>query len=108
MPVSGGRFVGIAVGEYDRAHKPLPEAVSDVEGFRGLLGDAFEGRPLTNPLEEDVRTFLKGLKRSMDDGALVLVWCGHGLPGAKNGLRLPEADSGDDQDDGLSAEDVVA
>ncbi|MDN0194421.1 tetratricopeptide repeat protein [Streptomyces sp. S.PNR 29] len=104
-----GRLVGIGVGDYaSEVHRRLDHAVDDVVALTGVLGADFDGEPLRNPTETEVRDFLKSLKNSLSpDGPLVVVWSGHGLP-AEDGLRLLARDSGADAAEGLGVRDVVA
>lgn len=104
--MSGARFVGVGVGEYDKGLGKLPRAVPDVQEFAGLLPDAFDRTVLCDPDEQAVRTCLRGLPESMPDrGALVLLWSGHAIPAPPDGLRLLTRDSGGHLTDGLAASD---
>lgn len=86
-----GRFVGIGVGSYELV-QPLQHAVSDVRELRALL-KGYEGDPLTDPTEADVRAHMKALrKQPQDGGALVALWSGHAIPVANN-LRLLARDN---------------
>jgi hypothetical protein len=40
--MSGARFVGVGVGEYDKGYGKLPCAVPDVQAFADLLPDSFD------------------------------------------------------------------
>ncbi|GAB2851115.1 AAA family ATPase [Lentzea nigeriaca] len=86
-----GRFVGIGVGSYELV-QPLQHAVSDVRELRALL-KGYEGEPLADPTEAEVREHMKGLrKQPQDGGALVALWSGHAIPVANN-LRLLARDN---------------
>ena len=75
-----------------------------------LVGDHFGARVLRDP---DEATVLRELRDraghfSDDEGAAVLMWSGHGLPGAgPNTLRLLAHDSRNDPSEGLDAVDVA-
>src|SRR5262245_16065261 len=100
-----GLFVGIGVDEYDSDElDTLEHAVSDVRGFRDLLGAAYDGEPLENPDEHEVREYLKALYGAMNGGALVVMWAGHASRSQAVPLRLAARDSMLDRDYGL---DVV-
>ena len=67
-----GLFVGIGVDEYDSEHlETLDHAVSDVRGFRELLGATYSGEPLENPDENAARDHFKSLSRSRLAGKVV-------------------------------------
>ncbi|MFI6094157.1 hypothetical protein ACIA8G_01285 [Lentzea sp. NPDC051213] len=81
-----GRFVGIGVGSYELV-QPLQHAVSDVLELRALL-KGYEGEPLTDPTEAEIRAHMLALSDTpQDGGALVALWSGHAIPVAGN-LRL--------------------
>ncbi|MGW6931774.1 AAA family ATPase [Lentzea sp. NPDC054927] len=87
-----GRFVGIGVGSYELV-QPLQHAVSDVRELRALL-KGYEGDPLADPTEAEIRAHMKGLcQQPQDGGALVALWSGHAIPVAGN-LRLLARDNG--------------
>ncbi|MFS8098766.1 caspase family protein [Lentzea alba] len=86
-----GRFVGIGVGSYELV-QPLQHAVSDVRELRALL-KGYEGEPLADPTEAEIRDHMKALRRQpQDGGALVALWSGHAIPVAGN-LRLLARDN---------------
>lgn len=86
-----GRFVGIGVGSYELV-QPLQHAVSDVRGLRELL-KGYEGDPLADPTEAEIRAHMKALRtKPQDGGALVALWSGHAIPVAGN-LRLLAKDN---------------
>ncbi|MDX3661828.1 caspase family protein [Streptomyces sp. ID05-26A] len=86
-----GRFVGIGVGSYELV-QPLQHAVSDVRELRALL-KGYDGDPLADPTEADIRAHMKELRRQpQDGGALVALWSGHAIPVAGN-LRLLARDN---------------
>ncbi|WP_439656505.1 hypothetical protein ACSHWB_29320 [Lentzea sp. HUAS TT2] len=86
-----GRFVGIGVGSYELV-QPLQHAVSDVRELRALL-KGYEGDPLADPAEADIRAHMKALRQNpQDGGALVALWSGHAIPVAGN-LRLLARDN---------------
>lgn len=86
-----GRFVGIGVGSYELV-QPLQHAVSDVRELRALL-KGYEGEPLADPTEADIRAHMKALRQQpQDGGALVALWSGHAIPVAGN-LRLLARDN---------------
>jgi tetratricopeptide (TPR) repeat protein len=86
-----GRFVGIGVGSYELV-QPLQHAVSDVRELHALL-KGYEGEPLADPTEAEVRAHLKALRtKPQDGGALVALWSGHAVPVAGN-LRLLARDN---------------
>ncbi|MDX8031466.1 caspase family protein [Lentzea sp. BCCO 10_0856] len=86
-----GRFVGIGVGSYELV-QPLQHAVSDVRELRALL-KGYEGEPLADPTEAEIRAHMKGLRQQpQDGGALVALWSGHAIPVAGN-LRLLARDN---------------
>lgn len=91
-----GRFVGIGVGSYELM-QPLQHAVSDVRELHALLR-GYEGEPLVDPTEAEVRDHLRALcDEPQDGGALVALWSGHAVPVARN-LRLLAKDSRGKQD----------
>src|SRR5690348_6945121 len=93
-----GRFVGIGVGSYELV-QPLQHAVSDVRELRALL-KGYEGEPLADPTEAEIRDHMKALGRMQQDGgALVALWSGHAIPVANN-LRLLARDN-DGRFDGI-------
>ncbi|RAS62416.1 tetratricopeptide repeat protein [Lentzea atacamensis] len=86
-----GRFVGIGVGSYELV-QPLQHAVSDVRELHALL-KGYEGEPLADPAEADIRAHMKALRQQpQDGGALVALWSGHAVPVAGN-LRLLARDN---------------
>ncbi|MEV6239509.1 caspase family protein [Lentzea sp. NPDC051838] len=86
-----GRFVGIGVGSYELV-QPLQHAVSDVRELHALL-KGYEGEPLADPTESEIRDHMKALRRTpQDGGALVALWSGHAIPVAGN-LRLLARDN---------------
>ncbi|MEU3643766.1 AAA family ATPase [Lentzea sp. NPDC034063] len=86
-----GRFVGIGVGSYELV-QPLQHAVSDVRELRALL-KGYEGEPLADPTEAEIRAHMKALRaKPQDGGALVALWSGHAIPVAGN-LRLLARDN---------------
>ncbi|WP_434442758.1 hypothetical protein [Lentzea sp. E54] len=86
-----GRFVGIGVGSYELV-PPLQHAVSDVRELRALL-KGYDGEPLADPTEAEIRAHMKALRRTpQDGGALVALWSGHAIPVAGN-LRLLARDN---------------
>lgn len=86
-----GRFVGIGVGSYELV-QPLQHAVSDVRELHALL-KGYEGEPLADPTEAEIRAHMKALRREpQDGGALVALWSGHAIPVAGN-LRLLAKDN---------------
>jgi tetratricopeptide (TPR) repeat protein len=86
-----GRFVGIGVGSYELV-QPLQHAVSDVRELHALL-KGYEGEPLADPTEAEIRAHLKALRTTpQDGGALVALWSGHAIPVAGN-LRLLARDN---------------
>jgi tetratricopeptide (TPR) repeat protein len=86
-----GRFVGIGVGSYELV-QPLQHAVSDVRELRALL-KSYDGDPLADPTEAEIRAHMKELRsKPQDGGALVALWSGHAIPVAGN-LRLLARDN---------------
>jgi len=86
-----GRFVGIGVGSYELV-QPLQHAVSDVRELHALL-KGYEGEPLADAAEAEIRAHLKALRTTpQDGGALVALWSGHAIPVAGN-LRLLARDN---------------
>ena len=65
---------------------------------------------LRDPVEQEARDCLRGLRGSMPEGggSLVLLWSGHAIPSPADGLRLLARDSGSYDDDGLGAGSDVA
>ncbi|MDT7788933.1 MAG: hypothetical protein QOF58_7352, partial [Pseudonocardiales bacterium] len=99
-----GRFVGIGVGSYELV-QPLQHAVSDVRELRALL-KGYEGEPLADPTEAEIRDHMKALRRNpQDGGALVALWSGHAIPVARN-LRLLARDN-DETGDGITLHDFA-
>src|SRR5688572_10806139 len=99
-----GRFVGIGVGSYELV-QPLQHAVSDVRELRALL-KGYEGDPLADPTEAEIRAHLQTLRRNPQDGGpLVALWSGHAIPVAGN-LRLLAKDN-DGVADGIMLTDFA-
>ncbi|SDF31589.1 hypothetical protein SAMN05216553_10156 [Lentzea fradiae] len=91
-----GRFVGIGVGSYELM-QPLQHAVSDVRELHALLR-GYDGQPLADPTEAEVRTHMRELCRQpQEGGALVALWSGHAVLTAKN-LRLLARDNTGEHD----------
>lgn len=100
-----GRFVGIGVGKY-AAVPELQHAVDDVRSLRALLKD-YDGEPLVDPTEQEVREHLKGLTmQPQDGGSLIALWSGHAMPHASK-LRLLAKDSRG-KSDGILLDDFAA
>ncbi|MGZ3146800.1 AAA family ATPase [Lentzea chajnantorensis] len=99
-----GRFVGIGVSSYELL-QPLQHAVSDVLELRALL-KGYEGEPLADPTEAEVRAHMQAVRRTpQDGGALVALFSGHAVPVAGK-LRLLARDN-DGGADGIAVEDFV-
>jgi hypothetical protein len=107
--VSFGRFLGVGVrdsGDTPPVH--LDHAVPDVTALVGVLGDAYEPEILRNPAVSAIRKRLEKLPGSMSGGPLVVLWCGHAVGSAADGLRLLARDSASDPWAGIGISDVVA
>ena len=103
------RFVGIGVGEYDNGQLRLEHAVSDIDAVVGLLEGSFDCVILRDPVEQEARDCLRGLRGSLPEGgSLVMLWSGHAVRSPVDGLRLLARDSGNYDDDGLGAGSDVA
>ncbi|MFC3896625.1 AAA family ATPase [Lentzea rhizosphaerae] len=98
------RFVGIGIGSYERV-QPLQHAVSDVRELRALL-KGYEGEPLVDPCENEIRTHMQTLINDpQDGGSLVALWSGHAVP-VTGKLRLLARDNSG-KADGIAIEDFV-
>ncbi len=98
------RFVGIGVSSYELL-PPLQHAASDVLELRALL-KGYDGDPLPDPTEAEVRTHMQALRRTpQNGGALVALFSGHAVPVAGK-LRLLARDN-DGGADGIAIEDFV-
>src|SRR4051794_4260422 len=105
--VSDGRFVGVGVDEYTGApDRRLDHAVQDVVDLAELIAE-FSCDVLRNPLEDQVRDRLRGLKGSMSGGRLVVVWSGHGFASKNDNLRLLASDSDQDAAGGFGLSEVA-
>ena len=92
--MAAGRLIGVGVSEYGGGHARLDRALPDVEAVAALLGQAFDCTVLRDPGEDQVRACLKEVRGSMPGGGgLVLIWSGHGILSAADGLRLLCRDS---------------
>ncbi|WP_086667189.1 AAA family ATPase [Lentzea kentuckyensis] len=99
-----GRFVGIGIGSYERV-QPLQHAVSDVRELRALL-KGYEGEPLVDPTEAEIRAHMQTLSdEPQDGGSLVVLWSGHAIP-VTGKLRLLARDN-KGKSDGIAIEDFV-
>ncbi|ANZ39093.1 hypothetical protein BBK82_26480 [Lentzea guizhouensis] len=99
-----GRYVGIGVGAYELV-QPLQHAVSDVRELGALLR-GYEGEPLADPTEAEVRAHMRALRQNpQDGGALVALWVGHAMPVAGS-LRLLARDN-DGAADGITLDEFA-
>ncbi len=106
-----GLFIGVGVDVYSSADLPdLSGSADEVQAIAELVGDHFGARVLRDP---DEATVLQELRNraghfSDDEGAAVLMWSGHGIPGAgPNTLRLLARDSRNDPSEGFDAVDIA-
>ncbi|HST47004.1 tetratricopeptide repeat protein, partial [Jatrophihabitans sp.] len=109
MAEGSALFFGVAVDHYDSGLPKLDHPIADVIGIQRLLV-GFEGEPLCDPVEEEIRARLRQIKGHFPDhdGVLVAVWSGHGVaPGQKTSLRLMAKNSDPDPTGGLSPTDVL-
>lgn len=98
------RFVGIGIGSYERV-QPLQHAVSDVRELRALL-KGYEGEPLVDPSETEIRTYMQTLNDDQQKGgSLVALFSGHAVP-VTGKLRLL-ARNNNGVADGIAIEDFV-
>jgi lipopolysaccharide biosynthesis regulator YciM len=103
-------FFGVGVDNYDADLPKLDHPIADVTAIRVLLGDRFEGEPLKDPAEQDVKTTLQALEGRFDDGqgVLVAMWSGHGVaPMSTTSLRLLAKDSRANVMGGFGPDDVL-
>jgi hypothetical protein len=101
-------FVGVGVGSYAQGHEELAYAVPDVDDFRRLLGNDFDGEPKRNPTKAQVSEYLDSLAGSLAGvTSLVLLWSGHAIRSPAGGLRLLAADSGSGLAAGIAPSEVV-
>lgn len=82
-----GRFVGVGIDAYE-GHEPLAHAVAEVKAVAEVLGEEFAGEPLLDPDQRQVTEYFETVPGCLDTGALVLLWCGHGVL-SRSRLRLP-------------------
>ncbi|WP_078344765.1 tetratricopeptide repeat protein [Mycobacteroides chelonae] len=105
-----GLFFGVGVGTYsDAGLGDLPDVGDEVQLVSELIGDHFEVAVLRNASESEV---VAGLKRyqghfSQIDGALVVMWSGHGQRGNPDELRLLASDSADNPTGGFAASEIA-
>ncbi|MEV0731884.1 ATP-binding protein, partial [Polymorphospora sp. NPDC050346] len=101
-----GYFLGIGVGSYAE-HPSLGSAVEDVEALSALLGGGFKCQVVADPDEVTARKRLQALENVLPGGgALVLLWCGHGV-GSSTSLQLLASDSGSSEAAGIGMDDVA-
>ncbi len=107
-----GLFIGVGVDKYTGPGlSDLSGSFNEVQAVGGLMGEHFGVHVLRDPDEVDVLQELRDhvAQFSDDEGAAVLMWSGHGIPGSgANTVRLLAHDSRTDPSDGLSASDVAA
>ncbi len=86
------RFVGVGIDAYE-SHEPLRHAVAEVTAVAEILGAEFAGEPLLDPDDALVREYLEAVPDGLGSGALVLLWCGHGVH-SRSKLWLPTRNAG--------------
>lgn len=107
-----GLFIGVGVDSYSSPElSNLTGSADEVQTIAGLMGGHFGVRVLRDPDEVAVLQELRDHagQFSDDEGAAVLMWSGHGIPGSgANTARLLAHDSSNDPSDGFGASDVAA
>lgn len=106
-----GLFLGVGVDHYvDPYLVDLPGSADEVRAIADLVGDHFGIHVLRDPDEAAIVEELRANAGHFSDdaGAAVLMWSGHGIPGAgSNSLRLLAHDSRNEPSDGLDAVEVA-
>jgi hypothetical protein len=106
-----GLFIGVGIDRYTSPDLPnLSGSADEVQTIAALVGDHFGARVLRDPDEATVLRELRDHSGHFadDQGAAVLMWSGHGIPGARsNTLRLLAHDSRNDPSEGFDAVDVA-
>ncbi|MDQ1738959.1 MAG: hypothetical protein QOE53_611, partial [Pseudonocardiales bacterium] len=103
-------FFGVGVGNYDSGLPSLDHPTTDVALIRQLLGARFEGDPLIDPHQDEVRARLESLEDCLSDGGGVLVamWTGHGVaPANGRPLQLLAKNSKANSFGGFSPDEVL-
>jgi Caspase domain len=107
-----GLFIGVGIDRYTSPDLPnLSGSADEVQTIAELVGDHFGTRILRDPDEATVQRELRDSAGQFPDneGSAVLMWSGHGVPGASaNTLRLLAHDSRNDPSEGFDAVDVAS
>jgi tetratricopeptide (TPR) repeat protein len=104
-------FIGVGIDHY--THLPALElagSADEVQTIAELVGDHFSPRVLRDADEAAIGTTLRDCAGHFSEaaGAVVLMWSGHGIPGADStSVRLLAHDSLGDSSGGLDAAEVA-
>ncbi|BBX47688.1 hypothetical protein GCM10009641_18860 [Mycobacterium cookii] len=107
-----GLFIGVGVDHYTSPDLPdLVGSADEVQTIAELVGDHFGVRILRDADEAAVQGALRDCAGhfSDDEGGVVLMWSGHGAPGADStSVRLLAHDSRNDSSGGIDAVEVAS
>jgi tetratricopeptide (TPR) repeat protein len=104
-------FIGVGIDHY--THLPeleLAGSADEVQTIAELVGDHFSPRILRDADEADIGTTLRDCAGHFSEaaGAVVLMWSGHGIPGADaTSVRLLAHDSLSNSSGGIDAAEVA-
>lgn len=106
-----GLFLGVGIGAYSDAKLiDLPAVVGEVELVSELVGEHFTANVLHDAGKSEIEAWLGNYRGhfAFGEGALVLMWSGHGRTGAEaEQLRLLASDSADSSTGGLIASEIA-
>jgi hypothetical protein len=105
----GNRFLGIGIDNYqDTGLAKLEHPITDVQSIFERLTRNFAGSAEGDLTAQQARERLADLVDSVNGGALVTMWSGHGLLTAAGGMRLLATDSKPNRVDGLNSTELMA
>lgn len=106
-----GLFVGVGVDLYTSPDlTSLPGSADEVQMVAELVGEHFDVDILRDPCHAAIHRVLRERAGhfSADEGAMVLMWSGHGIPGVgANSLKLLAHDSRNEPSEGFDPLDVA-